>query len=229
MDSRPEPRLATDLIVRIWGMSADGKPFFQNVEARNISSAGALLCGLDHKLTAGDVIGVQNGDHKARFRVVWSITTEPLHKGQIGIQLIEGQECPWKEKLAAAAAAAEQPKASGANKRKFARHKIKFPIDIMDQRGGSSAHMRTSATDISGRGCYVETQLPLPFGTALEVTFWIESEKVVSQAVVRASDPGVGMGIEFTGLPEETQKRLQHLLEEQDPQFASAQNPETCP
>ncbi len=217
MNQRPEPRLATDLIVRIWGMSVDGRPFFQNVEARNISNAGALLCGLDHQLTAGDIVGVQHGDRKARFKVVWAISTQPMNKVQIGVQLVDGQECPWKEKLKA-----EEPaKPAGLNKRKFVRYKLDFPIEVADQRGGT-APMRTNATDISGHGCYIETQLPLPFGTKLEVVFWMESEKVVTPAVVRASDPGVGMGIEFIGLPEEIQQRFQQLLEKQESDAAGA-------
>ena len=220
MNHRPEPRLTTDLIVRIWGMSTDGRPFFQNVEARNISNSGALLTGLEHELTAGDVIGVQYNNQKSRFRVVWAISTQPMNKAQIGVQLVEGQECPWKEKMAAG----EPEKPDGFNKRKFVRHKIKFPIEVSDQRGGT-AHMRTNATDISGRGCYIETQLPLPFGTSLEVTFWIDSKKIVTPAVVRASDPGVGMGIEFLGLSEDIQLRFQQLLENQALNLAG--NPES--
>jgi hypothetical protein len=80
--------------------------------------------------------------------------------------------------------------------------------------------MQTSATDISGRGCYVETLLPLPFGTNVNVSFWMESEKITTTGVVRASDPGVGMGIEFTGLDPATQERFQRLGEGLDPGFA---------
>jgi hypothetical protein len=221
MESRPEPRVATDLIVRIWGMNAAGHPFFQNVEAKNISNAGALLTGLDHQLTAGDIIGVQNGAQKARFRVIWSIQTEPMHKTQIGVQLVDGQECPWKERLSQP----DPPQAEGTNKRRFARHRIKFPLELNDPRHETPS-MRTSATDISGHGCYVETRIPLAFGTQLEVTFWLDSEKVTTSAVVRASDPGVGMGIEFTGLADDTQKRLQDFLEKQSDEPARFENPQ---
>jgi hypothetical protein len=203
-------------------MNAAGHPFFQNVGAKNISNAGALLTGLDHQLTAGDIIGVQNGDHKARFRVIWAIQTEPMHKTQIGIQLVEGQECPWKEKLSKPP---EPPKASGTEHRKFVRHRIKFPLEMSDPRR-ETAPMRTSATDISGHGCYVESRIPLPFGTALELTFWIESEKVTTEAVVRASDPGVGMGIEFVGLADEVQQRLQQLLDKQSDEPTRVENPQ---
>jgi hypothetical protein len=55
--------------------------------------------------------------------------------------------------------------------------------------------------------------VPLPLGTPLSITFWIDSEKIVTGGMVRSSDPGVGMGIEFTGLDEETKERLHAYLE----------------
>ncbi len=61
--------------------------------------------------------------------------------------------------------------------------------------------MRVTAADISGNGCYVETVLPLPIQTVVQVDFWIDQERVTTTATVRTRDPGVGMGIEFTGLP----------------------------
>jgi hypothetical protein len=193
-------------------MDAEGHTFFQNAHADNISSRGAQLSGLERKLTAGDMIGVQNGDKKARFRVIWVIDGGPLHKVQAGVQLLEGQECPWKKDLGQPGAQANSP---GQNLRKFVRHPIRFPLEIRDERG-SGAHMQTSATDISGRGCYVETLLPFPLGTAVQITFWMDSEKVRTVGMVRTSDPGVGMGIEFVGLDEAAQQRFQQLIENRD-------------
>jgi hypothetical protein len=73
--------------------------------------------------------------------------------------------------------------------------------------------MQTNASDISGRGCYVESQAPLPLGTPLTIIFWIESDKIITPAVVRTSDPGVGMGIEFIGLSPQNQVRVQQAVE----------------
>ena len=168
---------------------------------------------MEHPLTAGDTIGVQLGEKKARFRVIWSINGGSLHKIQVGIELIDGQTCPWTDKLQQAPIASAK---SEENKRKYVRHKIKFPVEISDERGGR-AHMQTSATDISGRGCYIETMLPLPLGTNVEVTFWMDSEKVHTAGTVRASDPGVGMGIEFVGLDPGVQERFQKVIENLDP------------
>jgi hypothetical protein len=54
------------------------------------------------------------------------------------------------------------------------------------------------------------------------ITFWVDSEKIQTTGVVRASDPGVGMGIEFTALEEHIQQRLQAYLEKIDQGFARA-------
>ena len=82
--------------------------------------------------------------------------------------------------------------------------------------------MQCSATDIGGRGCYVESLVPLPTGTEIVVTLWIDSEKVTCRGTVRASDPGVGMGIEFLDLQVQIQERLQEYLVKIDKGFASA-------
>ena len=63
-DEQTEPRVRVDLPVRIWGMSAEGRPFSQTARAQNISSDGALLAGVEIQLKVGDVIGVQCEDKK---------------------------------------------------------------------------------------------------------------------------------------------------------------------
>jgi hypothetical protein len=222
MDKKLEPRIKANLIVRIWGMAA-GKPFFQNVHAVDLSSAGAKLSDIEHAMAPGDVIGVQFGDKKARFRVVWLIDSGALHKMQAGVQMLEGQQCPWQEELTNPdAEVASQVRTAAQDKRRFPRHKIKFPIELYDPRT-RGARLHTDATDISGRGCYVQTMMPLPLGTALNITFWMEDQRVETTGVVSASDGGVGMGIDFTGLDGEWQDRLQARLRELDP--ASEESP----
>jgi hypothetical protein len=95
------------------------------------------------------------------------------------------------------------------------RHRISFPLEFRDERVNTP--MRVNATDISGNGCYVETAMPLPISTVLRLEFWIDQERISSSATVRTRDPGVGMGIEFTGLADESKKRFQAYLDKQDP------------
>ena len=224
MSNKPGPPVDVDLLVRVWGMRADGRPFFQNAHAGNISNHGAKLSGIEHPLAPGDTIGVQLADKKARFKVVWVIPAGHLERTQAGVQILEGQQCPWAQEMAKAENTTAHENASPSdNRRRSERGKVPFPIEIRDERG-RGAPMRTQATDISGRGCYVETLLPLSLGTALSITFWLDSEKITTAAVVRTCDGGVGMGIEFTGLADATQQRLQRLIEKMNKDAHSSAN-----
>jgi hypothetical protein len=221
-DQQSEPRLSVDLPVRIWGMNAGGHPFSQQARAQNISSEGALLSAVESELKVGDVIGVQCDDRKTRCIVVWVMNTGPAKKNQVGVKLVAGQECPWKNYLPLDGATV---KIDPSNRRRFYRHKIVLPLELRDER--VNAPLRINATDVSGNGCYVESMMPLPLGTVLRVDFWLDSEHINISAVVRTCDPGVGNGIEFTGMTSGIKERLQAYLDSIDPpRGVSASKPE---
>jgi hypothetical protein len=213
-EHQTEPRLSVDLPVRVWGMSAEGRPFSQPARAQNISSEGALISGIETELKVGDTVGVQCDEKKARCVVIWAINTGPAKKNQVGIKLVADQECPWKNYLPLDGATVT---IDPSNRRRYHRHKISLPLEIRDER--INAPLRINATDVSGNGCYVESMMPLPLGTVLRVDFWLDSEHVKITAVVRTCDPGVGNGIEFTGMPADTKKRMQDYLDAIDPQM----------
>jgi hypothetical protein len=195
-------------------MGANDHPFNQHAVAQNVSVTGACISGLDHQLKVGDVIGVQYQTKKARCKVIWVMETGGVKKIQTGVQLVADQECPWVSELPIEIRS-NLPVPSADNRRRFQRHKISFPLEFRDERVNTP--MRVNATDISGNGCYVETAMPLPVGTVLRVDIWIDQEHVTASATVRTRDPGVGMGIEFTGLPDPTKQRFQAHLDKQDP------------
>jgi PilZ domain len=208
------PRATLDLRVRVWGMGANNQPFHQNAIAQNVSSTGACICGIEQELKVGDVIGVQYENKKARCKVIWLMEAGALKKVQVGVELVADQECPWISQLPPEERS-NMPAPTPDNRRKFQRHKISFPLEFRDERVNTP--MRVNATDISGNGCYVETAMPLALTTVLKLDFWIDQERATATATVRTRDPGVGMGIEFTGLPEESKKRLQAHLDKLDP------------
>src|ERR1700724_3394948 len=208
------PRATLDLRIRVWGMGADNQHFHQKANAKNIIVTGCCICGLEHELKVGDVIGVQYETKKARCKVVWVMEAGGLKKVQVGVQLVADQECPWMSKLPAEIRF-NQPTSLPDNRRMFLRHRISFPLEFRDERVNTP--MRVNATDISGNGCYVETVMPLAVTTTLKMDFWIEEEHISASAVVRTRDPGVGMGIEFTGLTEDSKNRFQAHLDKIDP------------
>jgi len=217
------PRATLDLRIRVWGMGADNQPFHQNANAQNISVTGACICGLEHELKVGDVIGVQYETKKARCKVVWVMEAGGLRKFQVGVQLVADQECPWMSKLPAEVRF-NQPTSLPDNRRRFLRHRISFPLEFRDERVNTP--MRVNATDISGNGCYVETVMPLSIATVLRVDFWIDQERISATATVRTRDPGVGMGIEFAGMPDDSKKRFQDHLDKMDPGLSGQGRPD---
>jgi hypothetical protein len=64
--------------------------------------------------------------------------------------------------------------------------------------------------------------MPLAIATSLRVDFWIDQEHISTTAMVRTRDPGVGMGIEFTGLTQDSKKGFQAHLDKIDPGMATA-------
>jgi hypothetical protein len=196
-------------------MGANNQPFFQQAVAQNISSTGACIFGIEPDLKVGDVIGVQYEGKKARCKVIWVVDAGALKKTQVGVQLVADQECPWLAALPPEAVPDERTQVRHDNRRKFLRHKISYPLELRDERVNTP--LRVNATDISGNGCYVETVMPLALATAIRVDLWIGEERITPSAVVRTRDPGVGMGIEFTGLTEELKKRFQAHLDKLDP------------
>jgi PilZ domain-containing protein len=208
------PRATLDLRIRVWGMGANDHPFNQHAIAQNASVTGACISGLEHELKVGDVIGVQFQTKKARCKVVWVMEAGGLNRVQVGVQLVADQECPWISELPVEMRSSLQVP-SDDNRRRFQRHRISFPLEFRDERVNTP--MRVNATDISGNGCYVETAMPLAVSTVLKVDFWIDQEHISASATIRTRDPGVGMGIEFTGLPDPTKLRFQAHLDKQDP------------
>ena len=142
------------------------------------------------------------------------MNTGLIKKNQVGVKLLADQECPWKTYLPIQGATVS---VLPSNRRRWPRHKISFPLELRDER--INTPMRINATDVSGNGCYVETILPLPIGTSLRVDFYLEDQHIKITAVIRTCDPGVGNGIEFTGMPLEGKQQFQAYLDGIDPQM----------
>lgn len=216
MRDMSEPRFDVDLPIRVFGMNAANHAFSQIAYALNISNEGARIAGVEARLKTGDVIGVHFGDKKARCRVIWVVEAEAVETFDVGVRVVEGQPCPWQgemqtqRRIGIAPISRNAPAAK--DRRRFPRQRVSLQIEIQDAQA-RDAPVRMQTADIAGSGCYVETMQPLFLGTPLIIAFWLNSERVRTTAIVRTSDRGVGMGIEFIGLDEATQNCLQQHVE----------------
>ena len=141
MASTSEPRFKVDVMIHVFGMDADSRPFSQHAQAQNISDHGAKLSGLEKRLRVGEIIGVHVGDKKARFTVMW-VAAGPGQKMDVGVKLGEGQPSPWQKEKERLRATATNPisrtKQPAQDKRTYPRHRIPFPIEIRDETMGST-------------------------------------------------------------------------------------------
>ena len=193
--------------VRVFGMDSDGKPFMQLATARNLTSDRAVLDHIEHRLSPGEVFGLQHQDHKTRVRVLWACEVDGACTTQVGIQLIDSRECPWRTSIEAG-----EERASHVNgeRRRFRRYRVSVGVELSESPSGNKT--RACSSDVSVGGCYIETILPLAVGTRLEIEMWVEPSKVSACAIVRTCDPGVGMGIEFIGVTRDKEQQLEDLL-----------------
>ncbi|ABF42486.1 type IV pilus assembly PilZ [Candidatus Koribacter versatilis Ellin345] len=221
--TRKEPRTAAVLPVRIYGMDASGKPFNAVAHTLNVSKSGGLLAGVEVALVAGDLIGVQKGVYKSKFRVRWIGRKGSTSQGQIGIECVEGPRNIWgvddrphKENLEPSAALKRNnyspTTVTGNIERRIApRHPCDLGIQI--SHAGSTVKSWARCTDISPGGCYIDTHSPLPPNTNFELTIFLD-ESMLIPALVRTSFPGIGMGIEFAFANADDAERLSRLIRE---------------
>jgi hypothetical protein len=89
MVKRRERRLVVPISVRLWGLDREGKVFSQNAKTLNIATSGARLFGVTADLERGFIVGLQCGNMRARFMVVWVGEKGSSREGQVGLRAAE--------------------------------------------------------------------------------------------------------------------------------------------
>lgn len=72
-------------------------------------------------------------------------------------------------------------------------------------------------SDLSSGGCYVESYVPFPVKTELQMMLEVREVRVVAEGVVRVVYPGLGMGIEFTRLSRDSIQELEQVAASEVP------------
>ncbi len=75
--------------VRLWGLDREGRVFSQNVKTLNIATSGARVFGVTAALERGFIVGLQCGNMRARFMVVWVGEKGTSREGQVGLRVAE--------------------------------------------------------------------------------------------------------------------------------------------
>lgn len=163
----------------------------------------------------GEIIGLQYEANKARVRVSY-VDSRQENNVTVAVEPVSGHPCPW-ERIVDLSRAELVPK----NRRQYTRLKVALPVELRSSEG---VPVRVTATDAGGNGCYLQTMATVGVGTKFTASFSIGDRRVVCECTTRTCDPGLGMGVEFTGLDPNTRRELQTWLEQH---FSAAESSAT--
>jgi hypothetical protein len=229
MGRRFDERYVAQLPIRIWGMDTSGHPFSVNTKTVDITHSGARVGGFTTPINRGDMVGVQCGNEKARFKVIWVGANGGPREAQIGVHCAEPGKYIWGVKLPAKTwdidphpipgmgqpvplagsihfsppQAPSAPKKSAPDNKHAVRrvHKrVSCTGPVVVTPESGAAPMRAMLSDISVSGCYVETQSPLSVHSRIHLAITIDGKEIHASGIVRTTHPGVGMGLSFTTL-----------------------------
>jgi hypothetical protein len=105
IERRGEPRVRIALRVQISGTDAQHEEFSEKVLAMNLTRQGARLWGVQADLQPGHVLRLSYGKCSAEFRIIWVLEEKRRVGSQVGLRLLQNQDCPWEEALPAQQAA----------------------------------------------------------------------------------------------------------------------------
>jgi len=99
---------------------------------------------------------------------------------------------------------------SAADRRNLSRRACSLGAEVY--RVDGRAPTRCTLVDISPGGCYVETAETFPIGTPLEMVVRTEDLRLAIHGKVLSTNPGFGMGIEFSLRTDEHRQQVQRLI-----------------
>jgi len=201
LPKRREARMPVALNVRVLGIDAAGKPFHQAVVTADISASGARITGLTAKLNPGDIVGLQSGGEKCRFKVSW-IGTNRDGTYQAGLQCLEKGASPWRDTM---------HQARGGDRRSDDRYACNGSASVHSAR--LSSPIWGTLRDISAGGCYVQCVNPAEMGDVVSGQFVLNGVQINAVAEVCSSRVTVGMGLQWCDLGWDGQEKLNKLLE----------------
>jgi len=100
--------------------------------------------------------------------------------------------------------------ATGAQVRRYPRVPLPKGMLVAWQSTGERVVSRVSTLGLGG--LFISTQDPPAVGEIIKLFFEVPNGEVRARAMVRNSQPGKGMGVEFTAMDYEARARLHRLL-----------------
>lgn len=235
MGKRREVRLRTLLPVRVWGIDDKGDPFVQTAQTVDVSRTGARISGIRCLRATGDMVTIESRGGSAKFVVVWIGQLGSSEDGHFGIRALEPakrifkvefpsfpatdafkpQLQPDREKpttVPATPVSAAQEWSGEVERRVVERIRCNGTGQIMQQ--GVAYPIWAKICDVSLGGCYLELIFTLPKHTPIDLRMTINERTFSAKGKVATSHPGIGIGVRFISMDEESRMTLGHLIQD---------------
>ena len=188
--------------IRVYGHGARLAPFFEENSVLNASETGALLV-MKIPVVAGQKLLLINetAEQVQECRVVRTSCRDPKEL-EVGVEFPIPQPQFWKG-LENAGVKVE--------KRSFPR--VTLPRGMSITWKGSGDPMVSRVETISSGGLSIAALEVPPVGELIEVRFEVPNGEVGARAIVRHSQPGQRMGIQFLHLAPDSRGRLNYLMQ----------------
>jgi hypothetical protein len=222
MSSRSSLRRKAVLPVTITRDNSLHKEFAYTLD---VTKTSARLGGLSSVLKPGEIIELQRGALKAKFKVFWMGAPGSTVAGQAGISSLEPAKCIWsvplcpdEADLAVDAMSMRNPMAAVSTAPQFPMEKRKNPRypcseGVSLKTNGSTFPIYGEIKDISAGGVYVELLTPLMVGTRVTLKLTVEElGQLQTPGIVRTSYPLLGMGLCFTNLSIQDEETIARMI-----------------
>jgi hypothetical protein len=103
------------------------------------------------------------------------------------------------------------PEFRGPEKRAHARYKCEGQVEIFEEHSGLWSWAQIG--NISMYGCHVDTPIPYPVGTLLQLRIKAHTLEILAVGEVKVSNSARGMGISLQELSEGDRNKLKDLLQ----------------
>lgn len=227
---RRETRVVVSIPVRVSGIDRGGNPFRQTAQTVDVSRTGARISGVRCLRETGEMVTLESGSRSARFMIVWIGRPGSSEEGQFGVKALEPEKCIFRIDTG-------EPRPDGYVKpeaeppgdpfslqplpiqnwdRSERRRAPRLPCSGTAQirQPGVAFPVWAEVTDVSSGGCYAQMAFTISRGSEVDLQLTIKERTFAAKGKIVTSHPGVGMGIQFTGLTPENQVALSEILKE---------------
>lgn len=186
----------------------------------DVTEISARLAGLSTMLQPGEIVEVQRGGRKARFRVYWMGEPGTKLEGQAGVRGLDPAKSIWSihlpadESDVALDALHLRQTTPSSHTPETTVFEDQEPVCYECNAGatlrapGSNYPVRVQVKYIHVNGVFVETNSTVSVNTAVALEIQIEGIMLETAGVVVGSTPRVGMEISFHKISAETQRKI---------------------